>query len=1221
MSRHFLVILLGVVGVVAVIALLIFLDFNASINSGKNLGRNINESDLYKAALKRGDAEPLPSTVLVPLDLSQPVRLAIGSLGPADNYQNQQLGDLVTAELTGAPGFNLVERQSLAAILREMNLSLSGFVRAKDAVRAGKLLKADWFLLGTETKFNGTNAIMVRVVDARTGILRDAGVVAANQSPAKLAADVAAFARQSRQNAATAKTHVYLAIGAFEDLSVNNRQADFPTQLSGYLTAAYQGGYVTLLEREYVDTLLQEVRLDLAGLTEESDTNPPPPMQSAFWLVTGQYQSYETTNLQLELNLDVRRIFGKATHFTFRGLPGEEVGRKVKAAIDGVINQNTDIITPTRMSEARAQMAVGRELAEVDAFGGLKWSSTMFQDTDNEALAKHLRNMAAAVRAFKTVLLLEPDHREAKLYLAVCLQDEGQLDEARNYYREIVDDEVQDGWTGKAQRNLVESFYYEAPTETAAWFEAAERNATPAAAAFYHREAEKAAVQVVVAQGDSPQAEALAERRLFDSIQSFKNVLQGKGGSYSVDMGMGNYVKVFGSEHTTAAQKLVELLPKMKERAPDLELYLLAVVLTFQTDTNTPVAAEFQQALNDCIEHPEMVLKAGQFWDLVRGSVYDWCFEKTNYPLAINLIEGERRAATTGKVAFLNFDNREKVKLAYAYLAAEHWEQALDVFGSMSNQPVQMDSNGPWDHRQGRVVLTGKEAAYCREKLGQSSARDLREFDMGGDCFCLCTPSAFAVDETGLWIGINGRLMQLDFDLKTNFIVDLPMDASVPINVLCLGSSKIWIGTGGAGLIEFDKTTHKCSSLLEKDGLMMDTIAYLHLSDDTLWIGYGRRTYVYFGSGITSGGGLGKLDLTTSRFTSFSLSISNGTDIHRNPGGNIVRETTDKPTRRPVIAIAGGANGDIWFVTEDFPTRLRQYQPRDNVWTNPPQVMWNSSSLASDAERLFVGQYGTGQLGVSILDFKAGQWRSLKASEVLPSGKVSALTLDGNDLWVGGDGYLALVDPDRDKVRQFAIIPAAAVDHIQIGGGYVWAEYDGHLHRAFLGGSRHEFIQSNFAKFVPVQFQKDTNGMAVLQCLRVSENRFSLKNTYFCGFKFTVPPWCDGDFRLLYVLAKTEAEKDFSVKYMKSDIIPENGGLVGTCDYLREDLGRYPQLKKQFPYTGMLTTQNLDMKQLEPGKTYGIWFEFDEKNMPDIAFAMTVNSKRGTNEFGMLPLW
>ena len=462
------------------------------------------------------------------------------------------------------------------------------------------------------------------------------------------------------------------------------------------------------------------------------------------------------------------------------------------------------------------------------------------------------------------------------------------------------------------------------------------------------------------------------------------------------------------------------------------------------------MTAEFQQALNDCVEHPERVLKAGQFWDAIRWSVYDWCFEKTNYPLAINLIEGERRAAATGKVELLNFDDQEKVRLAYAYLAAEQWKQALDVFEGMSNQPVQMGNHGPWDQGQGRVVLTDKWAAYCREKLGQSSARDPREFDMGGDCFCLCTPSAFAVDETGLWIGINGRLMQLDFDLKTNFIVDLPMDASVPINVLCLGSSKIWIGTGGAGLIEFDKTTHQCRSLLEKDGLMMDTIAYLHLSDDTLWIGYGRRTYVGYASGMTSGGGLGYLDLTTSHFTSFTLSLSEGPEVHRNPGGNFVRETTSKPTRRPVIAIAGGANGDVWFVTEDSPTRLRQYRTRDNVWTNPPQIMWNSSSLASGAERLFVGQYGTGQLGVSILNFKNGQWRSLKASEVLPPGKVSVLTLDGNNLWVGGLGYIALVDPVQDKMLHFAKVKAETVDRIQIGGGYVWAQFDWHLYRAPL---------------------------------------------------------------------------------------------------------------------------------------------------------------------------
>jgi hypothetical protein len=41
---------------------------------------------------------------------------------------------------------------------------------------------------------------------------------------------------------------------------------------------------------------------------------------------------------------------------------------------------------------------------------------------------------------------------------------------------------------------------------------------------------------------------------------------------------------------------------------------------------------------------------------------------------------------------------------------------------------------------------------------------------------------------------------------------------------------------------------------------------------------------------------------------------------------------------------------------------------------------------------------------------------------------------------------------------------------------------------------------------------------------------------------------------------------------------------------------------------------------LKPGQTYAIWFSFKEKDMPDIAFAMTIKSNRGTNEFGALPL-
>ena len=323
---------------------------------------DVSDHDLAAQAAKVGRTNlPVP-LVVEKLDLTKPVRLAIGGLGLADNAANGRLGDLVTADMTGAPGYVLVERNSLNTVLRELNLNWSGFVRAGDAVRAGKLLKADWFLLGTEATLNGTNSLVVRVVDARTGIMRDAGVFPEDKAPLALAQELAGFLQETRQNAATAKTRVYLAIGAFEDDSINNRLAEFPTQLRGYLTAAYRGSQVSLLERESVETLQREVQLDLAGLTDPETGNPPAAMQSAFWLVAGSYQTYETTNFQVVLNLDVRHIFGRSKNVTVQGVAGGPVEAQIKTAIDEIIRQDSENPVPGRLSEARAQMYIGKDL-------------------------------------------------------------------------------------------------------------------------------------------------------------------------------------------------------------------------------------------------------------------------------------------------------------------------------------------------------------------------------------------------------------------------------------------------------------------------------------------------------------------------------------------------------------------------------------------------------------------------------------------------------------------------------------------------------------------------------------------------------------------------------------------------------------------------------------------------------------------------------------------
>jgi len=956
-------------------------------------------------------------------------------------------------------------------------------VRAKDAVRAGKLLKADWFLLGTEAKINGTNSIVARVVDARTGVMREAGVFPADQPSTELAADLAAFMRQCRQNATSPKLRVYLAIGAFEDLSVNNRQADFPNQLRGFLTAAYHGSSVTLLEREYVETLLQEARLDLAGLTEEGWSNSPSAIQSAYWLVSGQYQSYETTNFQVELNLEIQRAFGKSWQRSLRAEPGEPIGRQTKAAVDAVMNQNSGPVFATRRTEARMQMEIGRELWKNAGGFDPVWVSETWTE-DEQVLAKQRRKLEDAIRALQTVLLLEPTNREAQIYLAACLRRRVifRLDDACNYYREIIDEPTRDKWSGLAEQALLQTFKWYQPEQRLRWLQSAAAQTTNAVAAkFYSAQAEEAQNEITMSSGDSPKAEQLAEKKLMDSFQSYKSYLQGKSGHSSEDMGMDDYIAVFKWDRGTAAQKLAEMLPKMQKQAPGLEPYLLATVLTYQLDTNTPLFAEFEGMLDHCIEHPDQVLNPLQLWYKIRWSVYDWCLEKTNYALAIKLIEGEKRVAAGGKVASLDFDDMENIKLAYAYLAAQQWQNALEIFESFTNRPVKATGGGPWGEAF-QPILTDKLAAYCHKQLGTAITRDGRKFDLGKPVLCLCSPSTFVADDNGLWVGIGGQLLHLDFELRTNVAVTLPIGGLVPITALCLNSSSIWIGTRGAGLIEFDKASRQCHRLTEADGLMMNDVASLELYGDLLWIGYGG----------TTGGGLGQLDLRSRKTISFMPALK--TDGVANAGeapreevkkivaasDDVLRLSVSGAVRQLHVAtevwetlakancewvtcfasdseylVEGGGIGLIEIGIQDLPRRNAPTNDlhKTNMVVSLPELKHLEENLRTNGSHRYVWSTSSGNIRpkgtLAIQNLHDHHWQILEDTDGLPN-PPSTLTLDGNDLWVGGEGAIALVDLKEGKVRKFCHIKAGGVDSIQIAGGYVWAQFDWHLYRAPL---------------------------------------------------------------------------------------------------------------------------------------------------------------------------
>lgn len=81
--------------------------------------------------------------------------------------------------------------------------------------------------------------------------------------------------------------------------------------------------------------------------------------------------------------------------------------------------------------------------------------------------------------------------------------------------------------------------------------------------------------------------------------------------------------------------------------------------------------------------------------------------------------------------------------------------------------------------------------------------------------------------------------------------------------------------------------------------------------------------------------------------------------------------------------------------------------------------------------------------------FGGDHWQPFAEHIVLPE-PPCLLTLDGSDLWLGGSGYIVAFNLDQNKIRASCNLAARSIDRLQVAGGYLWAQYDRHLHRARL---------------------------------------------------------------------------------------------------------------------------------------------------------------------------
>ncbi len=166
---------------------------------------------------------------------------------------------------------------------------------------------------------------------------------------------------------------------------------------------------------------------------------------------------------------------------------------------------------------------------------------------------------------------------------------------------------------------------------------------------------------------------------------------------------------------------------------------------------------------------------------------------------------------------------------------------------------------------------------------------------------------------------------------------------------------------------------------------------------------------------------------------------------------------------------------------------------------------------------------------------------------------------------------------------------------------------------------RSAFVRQNFTNFAVVKFLPPTNATkAMLQRFKVNEHFVGeFAGAYLSGIRFTMPDWVDGDFQWMFLHDYKQGDAQLRYQW---DIIAEATEVHGFTNFVRRYLVNHPELQKQFPHTSRAIVQRWERQQLQPGKTYVLWWSHAQRIVPDILFAITIDSKRGHKEFGTLAL-
>jgi hypothetical protein len=641
-------------------------------------------------------------------------------------------------------------------------------------------------------------------------------------------------------------------------------------------------------------------------------------------------------------------------------------------------------------------------------------------------------NLEAGSQLFERVLLLDPDHVEARIYLGMNLADPimGRYDDARALWWEVYH-ATNGGMSELAYALIARSHEFEGDLLRAVDHCKRAPEALQASLRFQLQTLEGALLRSESRSGNR-QVASLREK-LFRDLATFAESPKQSNIQHPTTV-LQAYLGHWTGSPVEQAREMDEVLPLCLAAHPELEPYYMASAVPLRGPDENPHLKRLEEILVEAAANPAAIPNPNAYFRSLR-EIIRWSLQHNSGPIGGHAASAMWAAR---KQSLVEFTAGDLVMVSFGLSRSQQYEKAIALCETIAAEIVPMAEGGPWGEFPAYVCPPNMIRFYL-EKLERPAPIDPLSIPDWGLHFTPEIVTNYAIDGDTFY-AVDEQAVS-EYDLNKVLLRKTPfpnVDGFLPMQ-LVLTADSLWLLTRYQGILQMNRADRSFTRQLAPDTFQQGFVTTFHPSEDAIWMGIRRENE----------GGVAVLDRRSGVVRTLVPDISE--DLQRNPG-----KVVGAP-RFPVLALVATGDGSVWVSSVSW--GLQRHRPKEGRWESihTSGNDYSDACLVANEQWVVMGEYSRylseedpakRKKILCVVSLLTGEKRNFGTADGLPIASVNSAALDGDRLWIGGPGYVAVLDLKSGKVLRRQLINNIIARDIKIQEEHVWINGGSLLFRA-----------------------------------------------------------------------------------------------------------------------------------------------------------------------------